>query len=584
MKKAINQNGKMVDIIESIKTDIYICPICKEVLTRNFGEKSQYYSHPKGKGNNCELKLKLMIKEGELELSEEQEDLLQNEYYDKNFDDKNIILSDYESEDGHYLTQEQKDIIFAQEDRIKISALAGTGKTNTLYYYAKERPHKKILYLVYNKAMKNEAEKTFGKLSHVTIKTTHGLAYGYVGKYYRNKLTNKYGVIDVIKDLRLNWKTQMELAVKIDKMMNEYSLSDVEEFNDIDLFEDNEKDIIVKCCKMLWELKKDYNNNIKITHDDYLKMFQLSKMDLSNKYDTIMLDECQDSSRLIFGILNSSNIKNIVIVGDQKQQLYQWRRSINIMPLFEGKEYKLTTSFRVSQNTANIANYIIKDFSKEDINMKGFNKKQKIVDKINKNEPYVCLCRTNAFILAEVFEVLNRNRYSKLFFEGGYSSYNFNNIKDAYYFSIGHSVKNYIFNKFKDYHEMLEYANQTNDLEILALHRMVNKYGSKIPSIIDGIKNNTTNDKDKANVLFSTIHRSKGQTYLMPVYISDDHFDMVKIFKEEYIEFEEGEVSNLDNHYEEMCIVYVALTRAGGEVELSQSMKEYLTVRHKFFK
>jgi len=582
MKKALNQYSKLTDIMESTKKDTYTCPVCKEILTRNFGEKSQFYSHPKGKGEDCELKLKLIIKDDNLEgLTEEEVDILKTEYYDKEFNDVHIELSDYKSNEGYYLTQEQKDIIFAKEDKIKISALAGSAKSSTLYYYAKERPFKKILYLVYNKSMKDEADKMYSRLPHVEVRTIHSLAYGFVGKFYKNKLTFNYGVVDVIKDLNLNWSNDMELATKIHKMMNEYSLSSAIEFEDIDLFDKDEKQSIIYNCKQLWELKKNYNNNIKVTHDDYLKMFQLSKKSLAHKYDIIMLDEAQDSSLLMLDILKSSNVNGIIIVGDQFQSIYGWRNATNIMPYFEGKEYKLTTSFRVSQNIANIANIVVKDINKVDINMKGFNANQQIVDNINKNEPYVCLCRTNAYIFSEVFEVINNNRYAKLFFEGGYSSYNFNNIKDFYFFSKGHKVKNPLFNKFDDFYSMIEYANEIEDYEILALNRMLFKYGSKIPQIVDGIKNNTTTKKQEANVIFSTIHRAKGQTYLQPVYISDDHFDIEKIFKKEYILHED--YFDINKYYEEMCLVYVAVSRCFGEIELSPKLKEYLLLRWKHF-
>jgi intein/homing endonuclease len=960
MKKALNQYGKLIDIMESIKKDTYTCPVCKEILTRNFGEKSQFYSHPKGKGEDCELKLKLILKDDDLEeLTEEEIDILKTEYYNKEFNDVHIELSDYKSNEGYYLTQEQKDIIFAKEDKIKISALAGSAKSSTLYYYAKERPFKKILYLVYNKSMKDEADKMYSRLPHVEVRTIHSLAYGFVGKFYKNKLTFNYGVVDVIKDLNLNWSNDMELATKIHKMMNEYSLSSVIEFEDIDLFDKDEKQSIVSNCKQLWELKKNYNNNTKVTHDDYLKMFQLSKKSLAHKYDIIMLDEAQDSSLLMLDILKSSDVNGIVVVGDEFQCLaegtlisttkgninikditvgdeinvacgfsekttgkvesinknkindklirvttengniiegtanhmifgkidgyevgegkhyiylmfkknygyrigitsslrklngkstngfmarinaergdklwiikvcdtmdeaiyyenlysfeygipqmmftadntkaisqgsinkifknidtysradkllndfhlfkdyphhipqsstgingerlrlsftmfgnkriskksgysrekifnlhpheltinttntdyikctnkyitmnkkrstssgneyfngrkihtlydecwntivnivddmknigydvepnikakltedkfdllpltnviegmiipietddgiinekvkkverfdyngyvydinvpyyrnyiangivvhnciYGWRNATNIMPYFEGKEYKLTTSFRVSQNIANIANIIVKDINKVDIDMKGFNTNQQIVDNINKNEPYVCLCRTNAYIFAEVFEVINNNRHAKLFFEGGYSSYNFNNIKDFYFFSKGHKVKNPLFNKFDDFYSMIEYANEIEDYEILALNRMLFKYGSKIPQIVDGIKNNTTTKKLEANVIFSTIHRAKGQTYLQPVYISDDHFDIEKVFKKEYILHED--YFDINKYYEEMCLVYVAVSRCFGEIELSPKLKEYLLLRWKHF-
>lgn len=588
MKKARNQYGKMVDIIESVCSDTYNCPICKEHLTRNFGTKSQYYSHPKGKGENCELKIKLLEKQESLELSEDAINILEKEYYNKKFDNVSVELSDYKSDDGYYLTKEQKDIIFSKEDRIKVSALAGSAKTSTLYYYTKERPFKKILYLVYNKAMKEEASKSFGKLSHVDIKTTHGLAYGYVGRFYSNKLTFNYGVVDIIKDLKLDWNKDMELASKIDKMMKEYMYSDLETFEDIKLFLDEhdrttiERDNIISNCKKLWELKKTYNNNIKVEHDFYLKLFHLSKTDLSRKYDIICLDEAQDSNMMILDILHNSKVNGIVIIGDKYQSLYGWRLAVNIMPSFEGKEYKLTTSFRVSQNIANLANILIKDITTDDIGMKGFNIKQTIVSEINKNKPYVCLCRTNSYIFAEVFDILLRNKRAKLYFEGGYSSYNFTNIKDAYYFYRGHKVNNSLFNKFKDYYSMVEYAKNTEDLEILALDRMVTKYGSQIPEIIDGIKNNTINDKENSDVIFSTVHRSKGMTYLSPVYISDDHFDIEKIFKNEYVE--KNKETDIKKYYEEMCILYVAITRCAGQIILSDKVKNYLLIRYKYFK
>lgn len=586
MKKALNQNNKMVNIIESVSTDTYTCPICHEELIRKFGAQKQYFAHPKDTESNvsdCEAKMKLVVKDDiTAPFQESETDILLNEFYNKQFDDIHIEMSDYKSEEGYYLTQEQKDIINSQEDKIKISALAGSAKSSTLYYYAKERPFNKILYLVYNKAMKDEAEKSFGKLRHVDIKTIHGLAFGYVGRFYKDKLTFNYGVVDIIKDLNLNWNKDMELAVKINEMLKQYMLSDVQDIDDLELFIDNDmREIIISLSKKLWNLMKSYKSNIKITHDFYLKLFQLSKTNLSNKYDIILLDEAQDSSKMMFDIIMNSNVNGIVVVGDRFQQLYSWRNAVNIMPMFDAKEYKLTTSFRVSQNIAHISNLIVGDMSDNNIQMKGFNAKQKIVNRIDKSKPYVCLCRTNAYIFAEVAEALSIDKHKKLFFEGGYQSYNFNNLVDCYYFSIGKSTKNKILSKFKDYYEMEDYADKTVDLELLALIKMVKKYGSKIIDIVDGIKHNSVNKKEMADILFSTIHRSKGQNYLLPVYISDDHFDIEKEYRNKFVEqdVENKRVNN--NLFEEMAIVYVAITRAAREIELSDNLKKYLLLRYK---
>ena len=70
--------------------------------------KKQYYAHPKGKGDDCEIKIKLIIKEDTDELSIESSDILKNEYYNKKFNNNQINFSDYLSDDNYYLTQEQK--------------------------------------------------------------------------------------------------------------------------------------------------------------------------------------------------------------------------------------------------------------------------------------------------------------------------------------------------------------------------------------------------------------------------------------------------------------------------------------------
>jgi len=736
MKKALNQHNKLVDIIESTKNDTYICPVCKEELIRNFGVSRQFYSHPSGRGDECELKLKLIVKDGDKEFGEDEIDILNREYYNNTFDDVKIELSDYMSEEGYYLTQEQKDIIFAEEVKIKIAARSGSAKTSTLFYYAKEREYKKILYLVYNKAMKDECDHIFRNIRNTEIRTIHSLAYQRCGKFYKDKLTLNYGVVDVIKDLKLKWNKDMEIAVKIHEMMRQYTLSDVLDFSDINLFKDKngntteERELIIKYCRKLWDLQLQYDNNYKITHDTYLKMFHLSKTPLDNKYDIIMLDEClpqsqlvktdqgnisikqlydlyvegsilpkilsfnihsdtfeykditwakksenrqlleiktninnlqctenhkiltkrgyvradnlipgkdllildginqytynyvksiktihnedvydievkdnhnfitvrennnvgivvhncQDSSLLVLDILKSSNVPNIVIVGDQYQNLYDFRGATNIMPLFEGKEYQLTTSFRVGQNIANIANIIIKDMCKVDINMKGFNTKQKIVEKIDKSKPYVCLCRTNANIFGEVVDAIDINPNINIFFEGNFKSYQFNNILDGFYFHKGHKVKNPLFNKFKDYNNMLEYAKKIIDLELLAIDKMIERYNSRIPLIIENIKNNVVKNKSMANVIFSTCHRAKGQTYTIPVYISDDYFNINDVFKKEYIDKDNKDNFDIKKFQNEVYVLYVAITRCAAEIELNDKLKDYLITRYNYFK
>jgi len=930
MKKALNEQGKMIDIIESVSTSQYHCPVCKKELIRNFGAVKQFYSHQKDvDATDCEIKMKLIIKGDKSIFQQSDTDILSIEFYNKQFDDVEVEMSDYMSEEGYWLTKEQKDIIFSTEDKVKVSALSGSAKSSTLYYFAKEHPFSKILYVVYNKSMQLESQNLFQSQKHVNIRTLHSIGYETVGKFYRDKLTFNYGVVDIIKDLNLNWDKDMELAVKINEMMKQYSLSSAETFSDLEIFkEDKMRGQILSLCEKLWNLKKKYKNSVKISHDDYLKMFHLSKTDLSNKYDIIMLDEClpasqyvktnqgnksikklyelyksgeqlpnalsyniekdlfeykpivsamksdnreileiqteglnklhctpnhkvltqrgwiqaedlivgkdsmildntfnqktkykpnddqlqiimgsflgdgslakqskfntyrlrftqgekqfeyfkskikafdlsykmiksgytqklsvyhsdstkvflleddpmellndieplglaiwyqddgsyshsgiainsnqltleqttylrdiilnkydiefliskskdkyyylrlnkesanrflklispymhptmqyktniniannvceynstylnhggnyiksinkvsnddvydievadnhnfitqktsnknasgvvvhncQDSSMMMFDILKNSNVPNLIIVGDCYQQLYSWRQAVNIMPLFDAKEYKLTTSFRVSNNIAHIENLIISDFIGDNIKMKGFNTNQKIVDKIDKSKPYACLCRTNAYIFAEIADALYEDKDKKLFFVGGYSSYSFQSLKECFFYSQGHPTKNKLFSKFEDYYKMKTYAEDINDIELLSLIRMVDKYGSRIIDIVDGIKNNTVTDKDKADIIFSTIHKSKGLTLSMPVYISNDHLDLEVTYKNKYLKKDEdyGDKKKVVKDIsEEIFCCYVAISRCSGQIELSDSIKRYLLMRY----
>ena len=216
--------------------------------------------------------------------------------------------------------------------------------------------------------------------------------------------------------------------------------------------------------------------------------------------------------------------------------------------------------------------------------MKGFNTKQTIVDAIDKSKPYACLCRTNAYIFAEIAEALSEDKDKKLYFVSGFSSYSFDSLKQCYYFSQGHPTKNKLFAKFKDYSSMKTYAEDIEEIELLSLIRMVDKYGSRIIDIVDGIKNNTVTDKDKADIIFSTCHKAKGLTIDIPVYISNDYLDLEVAYRNKYLKKDEdyGYKKKVEKDIsEEIFVIYVAISRCKDEIILNDSIKRYLLMRYK---
>jgi len=99
------------------------------------------------------------------------------------------------------------------------------------------------------------------------------------------------------------------------------------------------------------------NGEIEVTHDFYLKKFQLSKPNLH--FDYILFDEGQDASSAMLDVFFKQKATK-VIIGDTHQQIYSWRFAVNSLEKADFKTFHLSTSFRFSQDIANLAMGILK--------------------------------------------------------------------------------------------------------------------------------------------------------------------------------------------------------------------------------
>lgn len=146
-----------------------------------------------------------------------------------------------------------------------------------------------------------------------------------------------------------------------------------------------------------------------MTHDTYVKLFELSGADLG--YDIIFGDEFQDVNPAFLSILrNAKSAKQVVVVGDEYQSIYQFRGSQNMMKETStyGAELPLTACFRFGPKVANIANMILSD--KEPLRHplvgKGFDTvvgsyKSDVVDY---TKPYTIIFRKNLTLLMEAMD------------------------------------------------------------------------------------------------------------------------------------------------------------------------------------
>lgn len=92
-------------------------------------------------------------------------------------------------------TPEQSLITQYKGPRLVVKAYAGTGKTTTLVKYAHNNLDSRILYLAYNRAIRDEAREKFP--ANVDCKTSHQLAYATIGRGYQHKLSGNLRLTDI---------------------------------------------------------------------------------------------------------------------------------------------------------------------------------------------------------------------------------------------------------------------------------------------------------------------------------------------------------------------------------------------------
>lgn len=474
------------------------------------------------------------------------------------------------------LSEEQKEII-ASTGNIKINAVAGSGKTTTVIEYARTRPKDSfILYLAFNKSVKLEAEEKFRSknLYNVKVETAHSLAYKHVvigSKYKVRHISYKTHEIAEILGLNGGGEKHAEfvLANHILKFISYFCNSDKEKIKDLNYLEVltdfNARDYarsyyryIEKQTEKLFQ--KMELAEIEVTHDFYLKKFQLLNPQL--KYDYILFDEGQDASAAILDVFMKQPATK-VIVGDTHQQIYGWRYAVNSLEKVNFKTYHLSTSFRFGKDIAHLANRIL-----------GWKNHVKAQDYLCiKGEGTSCsvkikaiIARTNLGLLLEAISFITKKETTqRIYFEGNINSYTYAedgaSLYDVLHIYNGKraSIKDKIIRTMRNLDELEEYIEKTEDAQLGIMVEIVKEYGNAIPGLIKNLKARHVegDEKNKAEWIFSTVHRSKGMEY-DEVHLASDFITEKKVIDTAKKLREETAKSKL---VEEINLLYVALTR-----------------------
>lgn len=458
------------------------------------------------------------------------------------------------------LTHEQRAVVDSRAALLAVDAFAGSGKTSTLVEYARARPRARILYLAFNKSVATDARERFP--DNVDCRTTHSLAYSVEGRKYSGKLGNPRAY-EVAQECRCNPRRSKAILATLSAWLcssdEKIGISHV----DPDSVEDDvDAAAIVDQARVVWSKMLDVRSAMKMPHDGYLKLWALSKPYL--RYDIILLDEAQDTNPLTLDlVLAQRDHATLVLVGDRHQGIYGFRKALNAMELVDADErIALTQSFRFGQAIAHVATMLLQSFKDEKQMVKGRDDIQ-VRWNVDRGRHYAVIGRTNAGLFETAATEVGSHPERRLHFVGGFESYLFGKVLDAYYLWADERsrIKDDSIARFPRWVDFQKYGEEAGDSEVKALVKVVETYGSQIPTLYAAMKEADTPIAERADLTLTTAHKAKGLEWEQ-VYLTDDFI----------------EVNELSDEFdpEEINLLYVAATRAVQAVRLPGSLCDWL--------
>ncbi|EKC7220126.1 ATP-dependent helicase [Salmonella enterica] len=448
-------------------------------------------------------------------------------------------------------TPEQAAVIAWHGKRLVVGAFAGTGKTTTLRRFAEQNPDERMLYIAYNRAIRDEAQQKFPY--NVTCRTSHQLAFAATGKHFGPRITGNLKVTDIARALNSkNWR----LAGNVLFTLNHFMSSADEQIMVIHTPGEEELSVeelaqTLAAARQVWLMMTARRGYFPVTHDTYLKLYQLSRPNLSSRYSTILFDEAQDANPVTSAIVLNQSCR-VVLVGDPHQQIYRFRGADNAMnaPDLDGSDRLwLTHSFRFGPEVANVANRLLA--------LKGETRKvtgKGGPDRVVETLPRTCghravLHRTVCGVIGTALHYSLAEK--KVYWVGGMESYRVEDLLDLYWLSVDlpeRMKKDTLKQNYRDYAEYCEVAEETGDPEMKQSMNILDQF-FPLPDRLKTLWHQRVEDEREADVTVCTAHRSKGLEW-----------DTVKLY-DDFADILDPEMP-ADKRDDELNLLYVATTRA----------------------
>ncbi|MDD5205400.1 MAG: AAA family ATPase [Desulfobacterales bacterium] len=482
-------------------------------------------------------------------------------------------------------TEEQQAILDATGRVLLVNARAGTGKTATLRMIAAAYPDRKILYLVFNRKAREEAEEKFP--GNVRVRTVHSLAFEAKWKdqvgpftvadmlpaFKGRKSAHQLAALshDFLEFFMNSAFPRLEPALEV--FQKEYLGNISEEVKK--LFEGSGDRVIKSCREIMRQWKK---KDKPCPHDFYLKLFHSERRFYQelNRFDMVLVDEGQDLSPIMLDALEHCR-KRIVIVGDTHQQVYSFRYAIDAMKRFPSDEQRdLTMSFRFGRDIAEIASLLIREAKGEKgFKIRGNPQRSSSVSfytdlpRPKDGERCAILSRTNLALFEKAISL--RSRGIPFSLEGNVRGI-LNRILDVHWLSLKEhdKIRDSFIQSFRELESLETYARDLDDFQLAGIAKVVRQYARILPGVVFemmDIKKSANGDQNNPAVILSTVHGAKGREY-----------DRVYIDADIAASLSRPEALLTDAFGDEANIAYVGFTRAIRELHLPPDFKNILTL------
>ena len=469
------------------------------------------------------------------------------------------------------------------KDLLKIVAFAGTGKTTTLVKLTKQNPQLKFLLVVYNKSVRIQAEQQFPK-SNVVCKTVHQMAMAKCGFMFGKKMTSNLKAKDILdsellvergeEDTGLSRRAGQVLAT-LNSYMNsadtELTLEHVPSVwtvgNTEMALSSLDRQIVLEDTVTVWRVMTDKEDSrLRMPHDGYLKLWQLRSPNLQwvTPHDVLLLDEGQDMNPTMLDIFMKQSVTR-VIVGDPHQQIYMFRGAVNALDLVTPTHtYYLTQSFRFGPEIAFVANQCLSRLKGIDTRtlVGGLKRDSFHGTNIDPKDQVAFICRTNFGLFDKLNNLIFNDKCKDVGLVGGADGYNFDDYLDIYHLMKGQNDKMKKYKNWKSYAQFSAFAKNVADVELLSKIKIVERFGNRMPAIIDKVKTVVVKDIRKADFVLSTIHKAKGLEFDTVVLLNDS--DLGEVY---------GPGNGRGWPEDEKNLLYVAITRAKNNLIVNENVK-----------